>query len=185
MARGTSPRLPGRILPCSILSLPMTRSPGSPMTELSLPVLGMTCASCVSRIERFLARADGVADAVVNLATERATVRFDPARIGRQGIVAAIEAAGYDVAPAAVTGETATDDAAQLVRDQERGALLRDALLATGTGLAMMVAALWPGGPLLPMDRINVWFLAPATLVEFVFGRRFLVAAAKGCATEI
>ena len=159
----------------------MTVSPGSPMTELSLPVLGMTCASCVTRIERFLNRADGVSDAVVNLATERATVRFDPGRIDRHGIVAAIEAAGYDVVPAAGAGDTAaSDDTEQVVRDQERRALLRDALLATGTGLAMMVAALWPGGPLLPMDRLNVWMLAPATVVQFVFGRRFLVAAAKG-----
>ena len=46
----------------------------TPMIELTLPVVGMTCASCVARIERFLNRADGVGDAVVNLATERATV---------------------------------------------------------------------------------------------------------------
>lgn len=39
----------------------------------------MTCASCVNRIERFLGRIEGVAEANVNLATERATVRFDPA----------------------------------------------------------------------------------------------------------
>ena len=58
----------------------------------------MTCASCVNRIERFLNGADGVADATVNLATERATVRYDPGVIDRTGIVAAIEAAGYDVA---------------------------------------------------------------------------------------
>ncbi|MGH2357973.1 MAG: cation transporter, partial [Candidatus Limnocylindria bacterium] len=64
--------------------------------ELSLPVEGMTCASCVNRIERFLTRADGVTGAVVNLATERATVRYDPSRIDRSGIVAAVEAAGYD-----------------------------------------------------------------------------------------
>jgi copper chaperone CopZ len=61
------------ILPCSILDR-VTREP----SELTLPVIGMTCASCVNRIERFLARADGVGAAVVNLATERATVRFDP-----------------------------------------------------------------------------------------------------------
>jgi len=61
-------------------------------TELTLPVLGMTCASCVNRIERYLKRADGVAAAHVNLATERATVQFDPAVIDRAGIAAAIHA---------------------------------------------------------------------------------------------
>ncbi|MGZ6372655.1 MAG: cation transporter, partial [Candidatus Limnocylindria bacterium] len=59
----------------------MTSTATTPLTELSLPITGMTCASCVTRIERFLDRADGVADAAVNLATERATVHFDPARI--------------------------------------------------------------------------------------------------------
>ncbi|MGZ6213874.1 MAG: copper-translocating P-type ATPase, partial [Candidatus Limnocylindria bacterium] len=62
----------------------------------------------------------------------------------------------------------------------ERRALLRDALIATGIGRAMMVGSLWPGGVPWPMERVNVWMLAPATVVQFVFGRRFLVAAARG-----
>jgi Cu+-exporting ATPase len=157
----------------------MTTSPAAPLAELSLPVVGMTCASCVSRIERFLGRSDGVADAVVNLATERATVRFDPARIDRGGIVAAIEAAGYEVAtPPATAGAEA--DAADLARTAEQRALLRDALAATGIGLAMMIVAMWPGGVPWPMERVNTLMLVPATLVQFVLGRRFLVAAAKG-----
>ena len=45
---------------------------------LSVGVEGMTCASCVNRIERFLRQTDGVTEASVNLATERATVRLDP-----------------------------------------------------------------------------------------------------------
>jgi P-type Cu+ transporter len=157
----------------------MTSTASPPLTELSLPIAGMTCASCVSRIERFLNRADGVADAAVNLATERATVHFDPARIDRSGIVAAIEAAGYEVAATAVTDAGAIDEE-DAVRVGERQALLRDALVATGIGLAMMVVSLWPGGVPWPMERVNVWMLAPATVVQFVFGRRFLVAAVRG-----
>jgi P-type Cu+ transporter len=156
----------------------MTTTSASPLIELSLPVTGMTCASCVARIERFLERADGVADAAVNLATERATVHFDPARIDRSGIVAAIEAAGYEVAVPATTAG-ATDDG-EALRIAERSALLRDALLATAIGLAMMAVSLWPGGVPWPMERVNVWMLAPATVVQFVIGRRFLVAAARG-----
>ena len=158
----------------------MTVESPTPLQELTLPVAGMTCASCVTRIERFLSRSDGVDEAVVNLATERATVRFDPQRIDRGGIVAAIEAAGYEVA-AAQGGEAGmAADAEEQVRIGERGELLRDALAATGIGLAMMAVALWPGGVPWPMERVNVWMLAPATLVQFVFGRRFLVAAGKG-----
>ncbi|MEP7039964.1 MAG: heavy metal translocating P-type ATPase [Chloroflexota bacterium] len=157
----------------------MTNPAVAPLTELTLPVVGMTCASCVSRIERFLGRAEGVTDAAVNLATERATVHFDARRIDRSGIVAAIEAAGYEVAIQTAPGETLTDDA-DIARAKERRGLLRDALLAIGIGLAMMVVSLWPGGAPWPMERINVWMLAPATVVQFLFGRRFLVAAAKG-----
>ncbi len=152
------------------------------MIELTLPVVGMTCASCVTRIERFLNRADGVAEASVNLATERATVHYDPTRIDRASIVSTIEAAGYEVASQASADTSAVEaaDQEELARAVDRRALLRDALAATGIGLAMMAAALWPGGLPWPMDRVNVAMLAPATVVQFVFGRRFLVAAAKG-----
>ncbi len=151
----------------------MTTETSQPIAELSLPVAGMTCASCVNRIERYLNRADGVQSASVNLATERATVGYDPGLIDRTGIVRAIEAAGYEVAPDLAEG-------AQPAGDADQRELLWSALAATGIGLVMMAVMLWPGGPPWPIDRINVWFLAPATVVEFVFGRRFLVAAARG-----
>jgi Cu+-exporting ATPase len=151
--------------------------------ELSLPVVGMTCASCVNRIERFLNKADGVTTATVNLATERATVHFDPAVIDRTGIVKTIEAAGYEVA---AEPELAADTAesAEQARDQAHAAeqreLLIHAVAATAIGLAMMAVMFWPGGLPFPMERVNVWLLVPATIVQFVFGRRFLTAAARG-----
>jgi P-type Cu+ transporter len=154
-------------------------SPPSPApAELVLPVVGMTCASCVNRIERYLGRADGVAEASVNLATERATVRFDPALIDRSGIVATIEAAGYEVAAAPLAGaEALDDDTIDRERERERRELLATALASLGIGLAMMAIMLWPGGLPWPLEDVNRWFLIPATIVQFVFGRRFLVAA--------
>src|SRR5919198_5314585 len=68
-----------------------------PREEVSVPVTGMTCASCVRRIEKRLNRLEGVADASVNLATERATVVFDPKLVDLQDLRAAVEAAGYGV----------------------------------------------------------------------------------------
>src|SRR6266508_1265878 len=59
------------------------------------PVEGMTCASCVNRIERYLRKVDGVVEANVNLATESASVRFDPARVDLDDLRSAVEAAGY------------------------------------------------------------------------------------------
>ncbi|MFM8747967.1 MAG: heavy metal translocating P-type ATPase [Aestuariivirga sp.] len=65
--------------------------------DASFPVLGMTCASCVRRVEKAIAEVPGVVRATVNLATERADVRFDgPAKPA--SVIAAISAAGYEVA---------------------------------------------------------------------------------------
>src|SRR5574341_198843 len=72
-----------------------------PMKQLTLPITGMTCANCVSTIERNLKKLDGMQTAAVNLATERATVEFDPARLTQDQIIARVERAGYGVA----TGE--------------------------------------------------------------------------------
>ena len=156
----------------------MTRDPA----ELTLPVVGMTCASCVNRIERFLNRADGVTESSVNLATERATVRFDPDRIDRSGIAAVIQAAGYEVARAAPIATTSTDASAadETERAADRRELLTGAVVSTGVGLAMMAIMFWPGGTPWPMMDVNRWFLVPATIVQFVYGRRFLVAALRG-----
>jgi Cu+-exporting ATPase len=66
--------------------------------QLTLPITGMTCANCVATIERTLKRLDGVASASVNLASERATVEFDPSRLDQTKIVERIRGAGYDVA---------------------------------------------------------------------------------------
>ena len=154
----------------------MTRDPA----ELTLPVVGMTCASCVNRIERFLNRADGVTESSVNLATERATVRFDPDRIDPSGIAAVIQAAGYDVAREATSSATDANAADGATRAAERRELLTGAIVSTGIGLAMMAIMFWPGGTPWPMMDVNRWFLVPATIVQFVYGRRFLVAALRG-----
>ena len=158
----------------------MTNS-GPDAAELTLPVLGMTCASCVNRIERFLGHADGVREATVNLATERATVRFDPELIDRAGIVAAIEASGYEVGRDATVADAGAGVAADdRERADERNELLRSAIASLGIGLAMMAVMFWPGGNPWPMMDVNRWMLVPATIVQFVFGRRFLVAALRG-----
>jgi Cu+-exporting ATPase len=76
-----------------------TVDPPTKEEELGLPIEGMTCASCVRRVERALQKVPGVAAASVNLATERATVTFDPAQASPDQLAAAVEQAGYDVGP--------------------------------------------------------------------------------------
>ncbi len=68
-------------------------------SSVTLEIEGMTCAACVSRVERKLNKLESV-DAAVNLATESARVRFDPESVALKDLLAAVEAAGYHAAPA-------------------------------------------------------------------------------------
>lgn len=64
-------------------------------TNLEIGVQGMTCASCVGRVERGLGKVEGVEAVSVNLATERASVRFDPARTSAGTLIARVRDVGY------------------------------------------------------------------------------------------
>ncbi len=68
--------------------------------QVSLPVTGMTCANCSLTIERNLKRLTGVEEAAVNLATEKASVVYDPAVVKENDFLALIRDIGYDVATA-------------------------------------------------------------------------------------
>ena len=65
--------------------------------QVVLPIKGMTCASCVAHVEHGLQATPGVQQATVNLATERATVSFDPARATLPDMVLNVRDTGYDV----------------------------------------------------------------------------------------
>src|SRR5438045_866186 len=73
--------------------------PPAPETsrEVVMPITGMTCASCVRRVEKALGKVPGVQEASVNLATERARVVFDTSVANPVALKAAIEKAGYGV----------------------------------------------------------------------------------------
>jgi len=64
-------------------------------TTVSIPIGGMTCAACAQRIEKVLRRLEGVVEATVNFATEKATVTYDPQTVRQSAIKAAIEKLGY------------------------------------------------------------------------------------------
>jgi P-type Cu+ transporter len=68
----------------------------STLIQLNLPIAGMTCASCVARVERALRAVPGVAAASVNLATEKAQLQLGP-DANTQALTAAVERAGYAV----------------------------------------------------------------------------------------
>ncbi len=71
----------------------------SATSQVSFALEGMTCASCAMRIEKGLRKVPGVADAQVNLATERGTVTYDPAQTDLEQMVQKVEAVGYKATP--------------------------------------------------------------------------------------
>jgi len=88
--------------------------------ELTIPITGMTCANCAATVERTLRKTEGVEEAVVNYASERATVRFDPVKVREDRLVERIVHAGYGAATQKVelpiTGMTCTSCAATIER---------------------------------------------------------------------
>ncbi|MDM8528698.1 heavy metal translocating P-type ATPase [Anaerolineales bacterium HSG24] len=78
--------------------------------QLTLPIIGMTCANCVASVERNAKKVSGVSEAVVNFSTEKATISYDPAQATLQDVIAKIERAGFQVPTAtlelAITGMT-------------------------------------------------------------------------------
>ncbi|PGT79568.1 heavy metal translocating P-type ATPase [Bacillus sp. AFS040349] len=74
--------------------------------KVQLNIIGMTCAACATRIEKGLNKVEGVTNASVNLATEKASVEFIPGDTNVDQLIAAVKKAGYD---ANVIGETDGD----------------------------------------------------------------------------
>jgi Cu+-exporting ATPase len=167
------------------MSAPPQAPSAGDIAEIQLPIAGMTCASCVNRIERFLGKTPGVEDASVNLATEIATIRYLPDIAGRTELVGAIESAGYVVrAPARMpeAGDAEADalDAAQAAEERQRAAELRVMLVqsvaAIAVAVAIMVLMLWPQTAV-AMEDLNRLVLVPATFIQFWAGGRFYRAA--------
>ncbi len=89
-------------------------------TEIRLPVSGMTCASCVRSVERALEETPGVDQAVVNLATEEATITYDESSVRPSDLIQSIQAAGYEVPQTTITFPIEGMTCASCVRSVEK-----------------------------------------------------------------
>ena len=145
------------------------------VTELAIE--GMTCASCVGRVEKALKAIPSVTEATVNLATERATVRGLAAV---EDLIAAVDKVGYE-ARLVDTGAQAEDEAAEK-KDAERAELKRDLTLAGLLTLPVFVLEM--GSHMIPgmhewvMNTIGMqqnWYIqfVLTLLVLAIPGRRF------------
>ncbi|MEO0855533.1 MAG: heavy metal translocating P-type ATPase [Bacteroidota bacterium] len=178
--------------PVALPKSPVTESDATSVTApnagtatATLSVQGMTCAACSGRVERALGKVPGVVEATVNLATERATVRFRPAEVARLDLDQVVRDAGYDVisvAEAVSDDIPAREDAEQEARAQERRSLQRRLWIAAGFTLpivlldmgAMLVTPVHEAlMALLPMQTWRFVFFALASVVQFGPGLRF------------
>ncbi len=130
-----------------------TSSPPANATQTAaLAVSGMTCASCVMRVEKKLKKVPGVTDAAVNLATERATITYDPAQATPDALVQAVETAGYGAKletvdePLAATLAVSGMTCAACVRRVERALLKVPGVENAGVNLATERAIVTLGG---------------------------------------
>ncbi len=137
-------------------------------TEIDLAIQGMTCASCVRRVERALQAVPGVTSVAVNLATERARIIRDQ-RAGLDTLTDAVIRAGYEVVPPTQPGDVAPPADARDRRD------LRHLLAAAALTAPLLIGMLG--------DAAGAHWMLPgalqcvlATTVQFWLGWRFYVA---------
>jgi len=140
-----------------------------PQQTVSLEIEGMTCASCVGRVEKALTKVEGIVSAQVNLATEVAQVRFATGIVGVDDLVAAVDRAGYRAKPVATAGAAATARPTAPWWPVAVAAALSLPLVVPMVG--MLFGRHW---------MLNGWLqLALATPVQFWLGARFYVAGWK------
>jgi P-type Cu+ transporter len=132
-------------------------------------VTGMTCASCVRRVERALEKAPGVHEANVNLANQRATVRYLAGEVELRDLEKAVEGSGYGV----VRGE---ESFAEDSHEREYKKLKADFILAAALTTIILVGSLpmmLGFEPAIPMMWLKILLLVLATPVQFWAGKRF------------
>jgi P-type Cu+ transporter len=152
-----------------------------PTATLELPLIGMTCANCASTIQRALNKVDGVLEASVNYANEKATVTYIVGTASRSDLVAAVRKAGYDVVEA--TSEEELEDAEAAAREAEIRHQWTRLIVGTIFSLPLLMLSMGRDFSLLGHwahdNWVNWLFLALATPVQFYVGKDYYTGAYK------
>jgi Cu+-exporting ATPase len=157
------------------------------LQTVTLPVEGMTCASCVARVEKALKKVDGVMEANVNLATEKVTLAIDTNRTDLTKLASVVEEAGYKL----VTQEPGSHSVAahgvefpeESHQEKNYKQLRRELIVSMSFAVPIMFVSMvsmtdwfmkWIP---LSMEDVNKLLLVATTPVLFISGRRFYKAA--------
>jgi Cu+-exporting ATPase len=145
---------------------------GMATSEVALDIVGMTCATCVLTIEEALNGLDGVISASVNLATEKATIRYNPETVTVASLRRAISDAGYQATIADASSRDREREARERQSRRLRFLLVFSFLLAIPTFILSFTK------PFVP--ETNNWILlALATPVQFFVGWQFYLGSYK------
>jgi Cu+-exporting ATPase len=166
---------PDRTSPESIIQTIEKIGFSVPSVRRTFLVEGMTCASCVSRVEKKLRSLDGVTDAQVNLANERATVKYLESRLGMRDFQDALEQIGYHVPQEEIENLSNRDVEEERHRQETRQLTLK--LVVSGlAGLLIMAGGMRDSLGFLPAWEPSTWyvlFFLLATPVQFWGGWQF------------
>src|SRR6266481_4531378 len=127
-------------------------------TRLDFPVKGMHCAACVAKVERALRGVEGVAEADVNLATERATVWVDPGAPGLPAMRQAVEGVGYTI-PAEIARTEESDRSDREVRAAEDRRLRLKVCVGAILSVPVLIGSMHEIFSWAPAWAANPWLL--------------------------
>ncbi len=159
---------------------------------LTLPVEGMTCASCVARVEKAMKKVDGVENVNVNFATEKVTFSYNDGATNISALSSIVEDAGYKLvlpakeeSPSAQSTGNNTDIPENLDQKKSYKQLKSEFLFATIMTVPIMFVSMvsmttWfhSWNPL-PMEYIDRLLFLATTLVMFISGKRFFIISGR------
>ncbi len=152
---------------------------GVAMARAELPIEGMTCANCVLTIERNLKRLPGMEQVAVNLATEKASIVYNPALVDLTQVKAVVEDLGYHVIETEGLDEEAELDAERQAREAEMARQRRLLILGVAFTTPLFLLSMGRDFGLLGAWAMQPWvnwlMWALATPVQFYVGRDYYV----------
>ena len=152
-----------------------------PQARVDLPITGMTCTNCANTVQRALRKVDGVVEANVNYASEKASITYIPGAANRQDLIQAVEKAGYGVVQA--TGDEALEDAETAAREAEISDQTRKFWTGVAFAAPLFLFSMARDAGLLGMWAHEAWanwlMLALATPVQFYVGGDYYVGGWK------
>jgi Cu+-exporting ATPase len=147
--------------------------------KLSLPVEGMTCASCVSRVEKTISKFEGIKSVNDNLANEKASFEYDPNLVDLKKLAQTIEDAGYKLDLSSLEKKSSIEGKSEFKEDSHLKELQKDLIFAAILTIPILIinmGIMWNNFFLknyLSIDQLNKILLVMATPVVFISGKRF------------